>query len=104
MAIEAYKQITDEDTPGPSNNPQLTAEENAERARLMRSFKIPSKYSVEGARNPPKTVNILAAFVADDWAWALSDFVRLSNLHVISRDTAWQASDFVVTSEVSEYF
>ena len=70
----------------------------------MRSFKIPSEYFVKGAQNTPKTVNILATFVTDDWAWALSDFARLNKLHVISRDTAWQASDFVTTSEVSGYF
>ena len=100
MTTAAYEEITSADVDGQSNNPHLTKEENAEQARLVRSFRIPDKFSVDGARTPLKTINIAAAFISDDWVLTLSDFVRLSNLHVISRDEMWKAPDFEVSSEV----
>jgi hypothetical protein len=100
MKTPVYLEIVSEDTEGQSNNPRLTLEENAERARLVRSFVVPDRFSENAARKPLRTVNILAAFVSADWTWTLSDFARLSNLHVISRDKPWEASDFQVSSEV----
>jgi hypothetical protein len=104
MLTEIYDAIVKEDTPGQSNNSKLTTAENQERARLVRSFKIPAHFKSKGSRDETspdlRTTNIGIAFRSDDWTLAVSDFQRLSNYHVISRDRVWQESDLNLSSPV----
>jgi hypothetical protein len=108
MPTSVYREIVSTDIPGQSNNPKLTPEENQERARLVRSFVIPSRFSIEGSRTAskptPRTINIAVAFSSDDWTWAFADFSRLYNVHILSQDQVWQASDLVPSSEVYSTF
>jgi hypothetical protein len=98
MPTRIFDMIVEHDTPGQSNNPKLTTAENEERARLVRSFEIPAELKIAGSRGASspalRTTNIAVAFRSSDWTWTASDFLRLANFHVISRDRVWQESDF----------
>lgn len=94
MPRSVYSEIIQNDIPGPSEDP--------ERAETVRSFVIPPRFTVKNSSpNTTRTINILAAFVSPEWAWALVDFVRLGRFHVTSRDEVFTASDFDTTSLVS---
>ena len=76
MLTSVYEEIVAHDPKGKSDNPNLTRGENEERCRLVRSFQVPSKYTVEGAKNPLEMINILAPFVSGDWTFVISDFIN----------------------------
>lgn len=94
MPRSVYDEIVANDIAGPNEDP--------ERAELVRSFIVPPRFTVPNSSpTNPRTINILAAFVSPNWAWAYIDFVRLGRYHVKSRDEVYVASDFDVTSPVS---
>lgn len=93
MPRSVYNEIVQNDIPGPNEDP--------ERADKVRSFVIPPRFTVKNSSpNTLRTINILAAFVSPNWAWAIVDFVRLGRIHIISRDQVYTALDFDVTSPV----
>lgn len=67
---------------------------------IMYSFLIPQRLITEGSSKSKRTINILAAFISDTWVWVIHDFMRLTRLHVISRDRIFEASDFDVNGPV----
>lgn len=94
MSKEIYDHIISKNIPG--TNADLNKSE------LLRSFVFPEEYIEPGSSaRRPRRINIFAAFVSDEWVWALMDFSRLVQMHVISRDRPWEASDFLVSSPVS---
>lgn len=70
---------------------------------LKHSFLIPDRFH-EGSSSPSKrTVNILLAWVSDDWVWVLVDFARLARFYIISRDIPWSSADIQPNSDVSKF-
>lgn len=105
MRRAVYEEIISCDVKGRSNNPKETVAENAARSEKVRSFVIPGEYTIQGSQgvefpDAPRTINIMAAYVSDDWVWAVTDFSRLVTMHVISRDEIWKKSDLEPKSEV----
>lgn len=74
---------------------------NADKAANLRSFLIPERFKTNCSSSAMRTINILFAFVSDIWVWAIVDFVRLAQGHVISRDIFWDVHDFDTSSQVS---
>ncbi|KAI4517632.1 hypothetical protein K525DRAFT_210456 [Schizophyllum commune Loenen D] len=81
------------DVPGPNKN-------KAKAARL-RSFKVPKRFC-EALSSPTdeRTVNIFAALVLDDWVWAVVDFARLVQMHIISIGRHFVKEDLEVNSAI----
>ncbi|KAF7969578.1 hypothetical protein HWV62_26883 [Athelia sp. TMB] len=86
-----FDEITSVCIPGPNKNPA--------KAQKLRRFAIPdhlcSAYSSTGTRS----LTIFAAVVCEDDVWAVLDFGRLVQLHIISRDDVWTETDLQVNSE-----
>jgi hypothetical protein len=93
MSLRDFEDITANDIPGPNSN--------GSKANKLRSFIVPDRFRVAGSSPKEKrTVNIMAAFVCEDYVWAIVDFARLVRIHVISRSELWTAQDFFVSSLV----
>ncbi|KAK7006897.1 hypothetical protein R3P38DRAFT_2466005, partial [Favolaschia claudopus] len=76
------------------------ANEDPDKAKLMRSFNLPAKFHESGARSMEKlTVNVFAAIVTRNTAIVFTDFSRLLRLHVISSSTKFSAEDLVPRSQ-----
>ncbi|KAK7014497.1 hypothetical protein R3P38DRAFT_3322091 [Favolaschia claudopus] len=59
------------------------ANEDPDKAKLMRSFNLPAKFHESGARSMEKlTVNVFAAIVTRNTAIVFTDFSRLLRLHL----------------------
>ncbi|RDB24436.1 hypothetical protein Hypma_008475 [Hypsizygus marmoreus] len=91
MPVSVYDEIISQVIPGPNLSPK--------RAEIVRSFVIPERFKVEGSSPvTPRTINIFAAFISDDWVWTICDSTRLVRMHIISRDQPWKAEDFELNS------
>ena len=94
MTRSDFNEITSNSIPGP----------NAANGELIRSFVIPERLITMGSSpSRPRTVNILAAFIAEEWTWCIVDFARLVRMHVISHDHTWQESDLHINSPVCNH-
>ncbi|KAL1729338.1 hypothetical protein EV714DRAFT_273772 [Schizophyllum commune] len=72
-----FDEIIAMDVPGPNKNKS--------KAARLRSFKVPARFcEALSSETDNRTVNIFAALVLDDWVWAVVDFARLVQMHVVS--------------------
>ena len=94
MTCSDFNEITSNSIPGP----------NTANRELIQSFVIPEQLITPGS-SPlhPQTVNILAAFGAEEWTWWVVDFACLVRMHVISHDRAWEESDLHINSLVCNH-
>lgn len=74
---------------------------SADRANIQQSFVVPSRFCEATSSTARRTINILAAWISNEWVWALVDFDRLARFHVISRDEPWSSADIQPDSLVS---
>lgn len=96
MNREIYDEILLNCGPGPN--------EDSEKAQLLRSFQVPSRFIEDHSSSSDRTVNIFAAWVSDDYAWVLVDFARIVRFHVLSCDAIWQRSKLSPKSPLSDPF
>ncbi|KAJ7199941.1 hypothetical protein GGX14DRAFT_372584, partial [Mycena pura] len=87
-----YEEIISECRPGPNSN--------RAKADRLRTFPLPSRFITPGSSDVERTINILAAIVMEDAAIIISDFSRLTRLHVISSSRFFTAKDLEVNSEL----
>lgn len=74
--------------PGPNKDP--------EKANLMRTFILPDKFCEPGAREVEKrTINVLAVIRTKEYAFVISDFSRLTRLHVVSSSRKFTSEDLL---------
>ncbi|KII82931.1 hypothetical protein PLICRDRAFT_120079, partial [Plicaturopsis crispa FD-325 SS-3] len=69
---------------------------DSEKAKILRSFRIPDRFTIAGSADlGDRKINIFAVFVsiASAWVWVVSDFNRIVQMHVISRDKPFEAND-----------
>lgn len=94
MSLTDLEAITATDTKGPN--------ENADKAKRLRSFVVPPSMIVDDSSpNLKRTINILLAIVMEDGTvFTIVDFSRMARLNFISKDRHWIESDFELTSEV----
>ncbi|KAI5830837.1 hypothetical protein K523DRAFT_415528 [Schizophyllum commune Tattone D] len=72
-----FDEVISVDVPGTNKNKS--------KAARLRSFKVPKRFcEALSSSTDDRTVNILAALVLDDWVWAVVDFARLVQMHVVS--------------------
>ncbi|KAJ7482728.1 hypothetical protein FB451DRAFT_1364625 [Mycena latifolia] len=77
MSIEDYQLLVAQCIPG--------SNDDSEKAEKMRSFLLPPQFREPGARSQETaTVNVLAAIVTERNAFVITDFNRLTRLHVVS--------------------
>jgi len=89
-----YWEIISNDQDGPNEDPQ--------KARAIRVFKIPDHFTVpDSSPNKDRTLKIFAAFISESWVWVLTDFSGLVRMHVHSKSTPWMQEDLNVGSKVS---
>lgn len=75
---------------------------NKTKASKLRTFLLPERFIEPGtSQRKKRTINILAAIVGSNFVWALVDFSRLTQFHVVSRTRQFDASDLRPGSEVS---
>lgn len=88
-----FDEITSICVPGPNAEPAKAAK--------LRRFALPdhlcSAYSSTGTRS----LTIFAAIICEDDVWAVLDFGRIVQLHVISRNEIWSKDDFKIGSKVT---
>ncbi|KAK7054100.1 hypothetical protein R3P38DRAFT_2854659 [Favolaschia claudopus] len=87
MARSDYEEMVAVSVPG--NNP------NKAKAQRLRSFVMPDRFVEAGARKKNKLykVNILAAIVMEKHAFIVTDFSRMTQLHVVSSAVLLQWND-----------
>lgn len=72
-----------------------------EHKNLKQSFLVPSRLHEASSSSSKRTVNIMLAWISDDWVWALVDVERLARFYIISRDIPWSSVDIKPESAVS---
>lgn len=92
---EIYQEILPSCRPGPNKD--------AAKADLLQSFQIPARFTEDYSSSSDRLVNIFAAWVSDEYVWALVDFARIVRFHVMSRDAIWQKSELTPNSKVCDY-
>ncbi|KII83447.1 hypothetical protein PLICRDRAFT_119413 [Plicaturopsis crispa FD-325 SS-3] len=87
MSLDTYREILSQEQDGTNADP--------EKAKVLRSFRIPDKFIVPGSAEVDRKINIFAAAVstASAWVWAVSDFNRIVRMRVVSRDKPFEADD-----------
>jgi hypothetical protein len=87
-----FNEIVSQCQPGP----------NPDRAKVkrLRSFPLPARFTTPGSVESPRTINILAAIVMSDSVVIVSDFCRITRLHVISSARVFGEQDLEVNCEV----
>ncbi|KAJ7675728.1 hypothetical protein DFH06DRAFT_1170354 [Mycena polygramma] len=89
MSLEDFQTIVAPErcVPGPNTDP--------EKAEQMRSFVLLEKFQEPNARDLEGTaVNVLAAVITEKQAFVLTDFTRLTRLHVVSSSRKFKSEDF----------
>lgn len=88
-----FDEIVAMDVPGPNKNKS--------KAARLRSFKVPERFcEALTSETDNRTVNIFAGLVLDDWVWAVVDFARLVQMHVVSIGRHFVREDFQPSSAV----
>ncbi|KAF7372546.1 hypothetical protein MVEN_00117000 [Mycena venus] len=87
-----YEEIVSQCQPGPNSN--------RAKAKRLRTFPLPPRFTTPGSAESARTINILAAIEMDEHAIIVSDFRRLTRLHVISSTRIFDSSDLIVNSEL----
>ena len=91
-----FDEIIAMDVPGPNKSKS--------KAARLRSFKVPARfYEALSSETDNRTVNIFAALVLDDWVWAVVDFARLVQMHVVSIGRHFVEEDLQPGSAVSRF-
>ena len=89
LPTPVYQEIVSNDVSGGNHDPV--------KANLMRRFIIPDRFKVDYSHDwdssKPRTIRLYAAWVSDNWTYALSDFSGLVRFHVVSRDGGWSKAD-----------
>lgn len=75
---------------------------NGKEKNLVHSFLVPPRLHEASSSPSERTVNIMLAWISDDWVWALVDFERLARFYIISRDIPWSSADINPNSVVSK--
>lgn len=79
MPQAAYEETICDCIPGPNGN--------RHKANLLRTFVVPQQFIEEHSSKRKCTVNILAAWISDQYVWILVDFTHLVCFHVFSQVT-----------------
>ncbi|KAJ6477183.1 hypothetical protein C8R47DRAFT_985057, partial [Mycena vitilis] len=70
------------------------------KAKRMRSFPLDARFSSLYSAEGERTINILAAIVMEKYVIIISDFARITRLHVISSARTFDAADLEVGSKL----
>lgn len=75
------------------------------KAAKMRTFPLPPRF-IEACSRPDleRIVNILAAIVTKTQAIVITDFSRMTRLHVVSSTRIFEATDLAPASEVRGFY
>jgi hypothetical protein len=81
-----FDEIVSTCVPGNNKNPA--------KAKRLRSFPLPQRFVHPGARRKAvRKINILAAIVMDEDVIILTDFSRMSQVHIVSSSQILQSPD-----------
>ncbi|KAJ7266477.1 hypothetical protein B0H12DRAFT_1046161 [Mycena haematopus] len=92
IPIEDFNEIVSSCQPG--------SNANRAKAKRLRSFALPSRLVTPGSADTDRTINIHAAVVMEQKVLIVSDFSRMTRLHVISSTRVFSACDLKVNSEL----
>lgn len=93
FARKDFDEITSACIPGPSTD--------LAKAEKLRRFPAPDHLRSAYSSTSTRSFTIFAAVVCDDDVWAILDFGRIVQLHIISRNKIWTKADFKIGSKVS---
>jgi hypothetical protein len=81
-----FDEIVSTCVPGNNKNPA--------KAKRLRSFPLPQRFVLPGARRKAlRKINILAAIVMDEDVIIVTDFSRMSQVHIVSSSQILQSPD-----------
>ena len=80
---------------------QMGPNQNKEKAARLHWFAVLEHLIDACSSEKDHTLTIFAAVISEDDVWAVLDFSRLVQIHVISCDMMWEAADFEPGSPVS---
>ncbi|KAJ7079275.1 hypothetical protein B0H15DRAFT_914148 [Mycena belliarum] len=93
MDIEDFNLIVSECVPGPNKDPKKAAQ--------MRSFVLPAKFREAAARSQDETtITVLGALLTALKAYVISDFNRITRLHVVSSARTFTKEDIAPRSSM----